>query len=78
MILEEHIIERMMSHGDFDIPEIDVIVSTSEREVDIRLHCFAIANQAEAYSVSGFPHGFLEEDNLICVLVFVAAHGRFH
>lgn len=66
MILEEHIIERMTSHGDFDIPEIDIIVSTTEHEADIRLHCFAISNTVEAYSVSGFPRDFLEEDNIVC------------
>lgn len=58
-----NVIERMASHGDFNIGDTDITVSTTECNADIRLYFFATSGKVCRYSISGFPRDFLTEDD---------------
>ncbi|KAF2475025.1 uncharacterized protein BDR25DRAFT_280671 [Lindgomyces ingoldianus] len=63
--LTEAVIERMASHGEFNIGETN-IMSTADCKTDIRLYFFGpSSNGVQGYSISGFPRDFLSEDQWI-------------
>ncbi|KAF2735206.1 hypothetical protein EJ04DRAFT_576300 [Polyplosphaeria fusca] len=59
--LDSTCIDRMASHGDLNINDIEITVSTTGRKADIRLYFYLSSGNIQGYSVSGFPRDFLTE-----------------
>lgn len=54
-------IERMASHGELNVQEIELTVATSGRDALIRLHLHTSSGRTKGYPISGFPRDFFKE-----------------
>jgi hypothetical protein len=62
IVLTEAVIDRIESHGDFNLPVFDLTIATTESENDIKLYLFTSSGERKGYSISGFPRDFLTEE----------------
>ncbi|KAJ4295420.1 hypothetical protein N0V90_007432 [Kalmusia sp. IMI 367209] len=74
VVLTEAVIDRIESHGDFNLDAFDIVISTTEPDADIRLCLYTLSEEKKGYSISGFPRDFLTEDsrNRMCLTYLYA------
>jgi hypothetical protein len=54
-------IERMASHGELNVREIELTVAPTGRDAEIRLHLHTSSGRIKGYPISGFPRDFFKE-----------------